>query len=201
MGRPRNIPESEAIDRALRVFWMQGYDRASVADLAAALEVGPSSLYNAFGNKEQLYRRAIEHYVARYTGFIGEAEEADLDVETSVAGLLRAAAMVYTDPNTPPGCAVMQTGGASSPEESRAAAITLEVKAAVEQRLKRMLDRASRAHGTELAAPSRILAKYLIGTLRGLSQLAIDGLGRKDLVRVGDVAARGCVASGSADRT
>lgn len=195
MGRPRNIPEEEAIDRALRVFWRLGYDRTSVADLSSALEVGPSSLYNAFGSKEQLYRRAIEHYVAQYTDFVDEAEQDGLDVEASVRGLLRAAATAYTAPGNPPGCAIMQTGGASSPEESEAAAITVEVKTAVERRLKRMLDRASRTHGTELSAPSRIVAKYLIATLRGLSQLAIDGAGRRDLQRVCDVAAKGCVAA------
>lgn len=189
------MPESMAIDLALRLFWKQGYDRTSIADLSAALGVGPSSLYNAFGSKQELFRRAIEHYVATYTGFIDEALARDLDVEPAVRGLLRAAATVYTDPDSPPGCAVMQSAGAASPEESEAAAITVAVKAGVEQQLVRLLDQAAEAHGTRLSAPSRVLATYLNSTLRGLSQLVIDGTSHADLMRVCDVAAGACVAA------
>lgn len=194
MGRPRKLPESEAIDIALRLFWKQGYDRTSVADLSAALGVGPSSLYNAFGSKQQLYRRAIEHYAATYTSFIDHALESDLDVEPAVRGLLREATAVYTSPDSPPGCAVMQSAGAASPDDSEAAAITLEVKAEVERRLALLIERASKFHGTALSASPSVLAKYLNGTLRGLSQLVIDGADFTELMQVCDVAAGACVA-------
>ncbi len=195
MGRPRNLSEHEAIERALRVFWQKGYDLASISDLSEALGVGPSSVYNAFGSKEQLFRRAIERYVESYASFVERAAEADLDVEEAVRGLLRAAARVYTAPDTPPGCAIMQSAGAASPEQSAAARITLGVKHAVEGRIKDMLERASQRHNTRLSASSEVLARYLIGTLRGLSQLAIDGTSRRELLRVADVAARACVAA------
>lgn len=193
------MPEKEAIDIALRLFWKQGYDRTSVNDLSAALGVGPSSLYNAFGSKQELFRRAIEHYAETYTSFIDRALERDLDVEPAVRGLLREAADVYASPDSPPGCAVMQSAGAASPEESEAAAITLEVKEEVERRLVQLLERASQSHGTPLSASPRVLAKYLNGTLRGLSQLVIDGAGRSDLIQVCDVAAGACVLRSPAE--
>lgn len=190
------MSEDEAIERALLVFWQRGYDLTSIADLSERLGVGPSSLYNAFGSKEALFRRAIERYVERYASFVERAAEADLDVEAAVRGLLQAAVRVYLGPDTPRGCAIMQSAGAASPEDSVAAQITLEVKASVETRLKEMLKRASERHGTALSAAPRVLAKYLIGTLRGLSQLAIDGASERDLLRVAEVAARGCVGHG-----
>lgn len=195
-GRPRNLPEEEAVELALELFWARGYERTSIADLSEALGVGPSGLYNAFGNKEQLFRRAIEHYVSRYTDFLGEAASAKLDVEPLIRGLLRDAVRAYTTPGRPLGCAVMQSGGAAGAAESKAAAITLEVKAELEQQLRGMLAQASRAHGTKLAAPAGIVAKYLVGTMRGLSQLAIDGATVREMRRVGDLAARACVVHG-----
>ena len=188
------MPEEQAIDLALETFWRKGFDRTSISDLSAALGVGPSSLYNAFGSKEELYRRAIERYVATYAGFIDEAVARDMDVEPAVRGLLREAARVYASPDSPPGCVVMQSGGAVGPGDSVAAAITLKVKAEVERKLAKMLDRSSRSHGTPLSASARLLAKYLIGTMRGLSQLSIDGASLRDLMKVCDVAARACVA-------
>ncbi len=195
MGRPRKHSESEAIEQALRVFWRRGYDRTSIADLAEALGTGPSSLYNAFGSKEELYRKCIEQYVAQYTGFIDEAATSDLDVEPAVLGLLDAAAKVYTTPGNPPGCAIMQTGGALAPSDSKASAITLEIKNTVEERLKHMLERAAQTHGTSLSAPAEVVAKYLIATLRGMSQLAIDGATRREIRRVAEVAARASVST------
>ncbi|MCA9673105.1 MAG: TetR/AcrR family transcriptional regulator [Myxococcales bacterium] len=193
MGRPRTIPRDQAIDRALKVFWEKGYEQTSIADLSAALEGGPSSIYNAFGNKESLFRLAIERYVAQYTGFLAAAE-LDLDVEPLVLEVLRGAARAYTSPNLPPGCAIMQSGGAPGARHSRAAAITLEVKAAVEQQLERALARAAKTHDTTLAASSRVVAKYLMTTMRGMSQLAIDGASCRELLAVAKVAATACVA-------
>ena len=199
MGRPRKIPEAEAIDIALRLFWRQGYDRTSIADLSDALGVGPSSLYNAFGSKQKLFKRAIEHYAATYTSFIDRALERDLDVEPAVRGLLHEAAEVYLSPDSPPGCAVMQSAGAASPEESEAAAITLQVKAEVERQLALLLERAADSHGTPLSASPEVLAKYLNGTLRGISQLVIDGADQATLMQVCDVAASACVARSPAE--
>ncbi len=63
MPRPRTVPEEQAIQRALFLFWEKGYDRTSMSDLSRAIGVGPSSIYNAFGSKVELFRRAITHYV------------------------------------------------------------------------------------------------------------------------------------------
>ena len=48
----------------------------------------------------------------------------------------------------------------------------------------------------ELAAPPKILAKYLVGVMRGLSQLAADGGSRPDLLKVADHTASTCVVRG-----
>jgi AcrR family transcriptional regulator len=193
MGRPRTIPRQEALELALRVFWEKGFEGTSIADLAAALQGGPSSLYNAFGSKEELFRLAIEHYVARYTSFL-DATEKDLDVQSLVLELLRGAARAYTTPDLPPGCAIMQSGGAPGAELSRAAAITLEIKTSVENKLRKALRLAAHAHGTELASSPSVVAKFLMTTLRGMSQLAIDGASTRELLAVAEVAAGACVA-------
>ena len=63
-GRPRAFDTARALDQALRVFWRHGYEGASLADLTAAMGINRPSLYAAFGNKETLFRRALDHYAA-----------------------------------------------------------------------------------------------------------------------------------------
>jgi TetR/AcrR family transcriptional regulator, transcriptional repressor for nem operon len=65
VSRPRQFDECEVLDRALQAFWEQGYDATSVEDLVTATGLGRASLYGAFGDKEQLFRRVVEHYRAR----------------------------------------------------------------------------------------------------------------------------------------
>lgn len=44
-------------------FWANGYRATSVRDLAEQMGLTGASLYNAFGDKRSLYRRALDHYL------------------------------------------------------------------------------------------------------------------------------------------
>ncbi len=46
----------------MRVFWDRGYDAASTRDLLEAMHISRSSLYQVFGNKEQLFLEALRRY-------------------------------------------------------------------------------------------------------------------------------------------
>src|SRR5690348_4805353 len=62
-GRPRSFDVDHALDRALKVFWRKGYEGASLPDLTKAMGINRPSLYAAFGNKEALFRKAIDRYI------------------------------------------------------------------------------------------------------------------------------------------
>jgi AcrR family transcriptional regulator len=61
MGRPREFDVDKALDLALQVFWRKGYEGASMADLTETMGITKPSLYSAFGNKEELFRKALEY--------------------------------------------------------------------------------------------------------------------------------------------
>ena len=63
MARPREFDETAALDAAVQCFWKRGYEATSTRDLAAKMGITGASLYNAFGDKRSLYRRALDHYV------------------------------------------------------------------------------------------------------------------------------------------
>ncbi len=61
-GRPRNFDLNEALLAAMNTFWAKGYDGTSMKDLTKAMGISGPSLYAAFGDKRELYLKAIDLY-------------------------------------------------------------------------------------------------------------------------------------------
>src|SRR4051794_9404549 len=72
-GRPREFCVEEALAAALRVFWTKGYEGTSLTDLTDAMGITRPSLYAAFGNKEALFRKALDLYQREKLEYVGRA--------------------------------------------------------------------------------------------------------------------------------
>src|SRR5437762_10140690 len=72
-GRPRSFDVGKAVERALDVFWRKGYEGASLSDLTRAMGITRPSLYAAFGNKAELYRKVLDRYEGGPASYVGRA--------------------------------------------------------------------------------------------------------------------------------
>src|SRR5207245_10721957 len=72
-GRPRAFDPDVALERAMHVFWAKGYEGASLSDLTRAMRINRPSLYAAFGNKEQLFRKVLDRYMNGPLAYFGKA--------------------------------------------------------------------------------------------------------------------------------
>jgi TetR/AcrR family transcriptional repressor of nem operon len=64
-GRPREFDEQAALDALTGLFWQKGYEATSIADIVRVSGVNKSSLYNAYGSKQDLFRFVLSRYVER----------------------------------------------------------------------------------------------------------------------------------------
>src|SRR5712692_11317318 len=97
VGRPRAFDVDEALHLALEVFWRKGYEGASLPDLTRAMGINRPSLYAAFGNKEALFRKAIDRYDAGPAGYTYKALEKPTAREV-VKALLEGIVRLLTKP-------------------------------------------------------------------------------------------------------
>lgn len=67
MARPREFDRDTALEQARLVFWAKGFAATSTDDLVKTMGIGRQSLYNAFGDKWQLYVEALADYQQRST--------------------------------------------------------------------------------------------------------------------------------------
>jgi TetR/AcrR family transcriptional repressor of nem operon len=63
MARPREFEETVVLDAAIQCFWAKGFEATSMRDLIDRMGITGASVYNAFGDKRALYRRALAHYL------------------------------------------------------------------------------------------------------------------------------------------
>ena len=66
IGRPRQFDPSAALSAATEVFWLKGYDGASLDNLTAAMNINRPSLYLVFKDKQSLFLSALESYASSY---------------------------------------------------------------------------------------------------------------------------------------
>ncbi len=91
LGRPRTFDMDEALLKAINVFWAKGYDGTSIKDLTHAMGISGPSLYAAFGDKRELYLKAIDRYASFDACAPLVAFETEADIEKAVRGFLKAA--------------------------------------------------------------------------------------------------------------
>lgn len=88
MARPREFDIDAALERAMQAFWAKGYESTSLDDLCEATGLGRSSLYAAFGDKRELYLRALGRYEDGAAERIAAALARPLPVRKAIAAFV-----------------------------------------------------------------------------------------------------------------
>ena len=181
-GRPKQFDRDTALDKELEMFWRHGYEATSMSDLVEGTGAKAPTLYAEFGNKEGLFRAAVERYVIKFAEK-GKAllDRPDCTVAEAVESFFRAAASMFTDKSLPSGCFIICTSAALSASSDEVAQM-LKCRHHLQENTLRDFLQTRQAQG-DLSAnvPVSALAKYLAGTLQGMSVQARDGASQEDL--------------------
>ena len=197
-GRPRAFDVDEALDRALEVFWRQGYEGTALSDLTAAMGINRPSLYATFGNKEALFRKVLDRYAdgpAAYAARQIQGPRARDVVEALVYGAID----LTTGPDTPLGCINVRTAQACGPDADPARHEAMTRRAADHAALRRRLGRARAEGDLPPDADPDALAQFVTTFIDGIAVQASGGASRAQLRQAADIALRAWPAAGPAD--
>ncbi len=179
-GRPRAFCVERALDRALQVFWEKGYEGASLSDLTEAMGINRPSLYAAYGNKEELFRKALGRYSQRAESFVGE-HLALPTAREAVESFLYAAVDGATCPNNPQGCLTVRCNLAGTEAAESVRQEIARMRGHFEVLVRTRLEQAQ-AEGEPLPGTNPAdLARYVATVHQGLSVQAAGGATREQL--------------------
>jgi AcrR family transcriptional regulator len=186
-GRPRAFDPDAALESAMHVFWAKGYEGASLSDLTLAMRINRPSLYAAFGNKEELFRKVLDRYVNGPLAYFGKALAAP-KARDVIERIFFGAAKMAGDPRLPAGCLMVQgalaVGNAAGSVRKEAAGR----RATSEVALRGRLQRAKREGDLPQDADPAELARYVMTVLQGMAVQGADGASPDQLRRVARVA-------------
>lgn len=189
-GRPRSFDADEALEAAMRVFWAEGFEGASLSELTEAMGINRRSIYATYGNKDALFRQAVDRYLRGPGAFVARALEQPTARQVAET-MLHGAADAYTTPGCPRGCLLVQGALACGPDGEAAckelAARREDGVTALTERLERALADGDLPDDADPEA----LARYLTAVGQGISVQAAGGARREDLHLVAQQALAG----------
>lgn len=180
VGRPRAFDVDTALEKAMRVFWQRGYEGTSLTALTDAMDINRPSLYAAFGNKEALFRKALERYQGQRRDF-GEAALAEPVARVAIEKLLLGTAEIQTDPGAPQGCLVIQGALVGSEEAEPIRKELIARRAANQAAIRERLERAKAEGDLPAKAKPAALALYFMTVINGMAVQAASGATREEL--------------------
>ena len=183
-GRHRSFDKEIVLDKAMEVFWCNGYAGTSLADLTNAMGINKPSLYSAFGNKEELYKSALARYVEKH-GIIHAKYllSEDKPLRDRVQCYLTSIAKMVTDVNLPGGCFVCKStseiGVTSIPEDALQA--VLKINAVTKSSLTEFFNKEISSKNLASEHSAEVMANYIISLQFGLAVMSTNGAPFSDL--------------------
>ena len=181
MARPRTFERDDVLDKAMQVFWAQGYEATSVDDLVRATGLVRQSIYNTFGNKHDFYLEALEHYQA----FLGARMLGALKQAPSVKeGFRRLFEQIIDDAvsdTTRRGCMMVNAATERASHDAEVCKLTSEAERDKERIFAGLIRGAQVRGEVDATRDPDALAKFLYNTVLGLRVRATRKPSRAEL--------------------
>ncbi|MCH9675301.1 MAG: TetR/AcrR family transcriptional regulator [Gammaproteobacteria bacterium] len=183
-GRPRQFNEDDALTSAMLLFWEKGLSATSLDDLALAMNMNRPSIYNAFGSKNDLYRKTLARFCSQLDGGLQEILDAAPKVRPAFIAFFNQAIEVYCGNNPPMGCLMICTAPAEALSHPQVGDDLRDLIRRLDDGFARRLQRAQRDGEVSRDLQPKLAAKLLQATLQTLALRARSGASKASLRKI-----------------
>ncbi|MCR4376749.1 MAG: TetR/AcrR family transcriptional regulator [Rhodospirillales bacterium] len=194
MSRPQQFDRDDVLDRALMVFWLKGFETASIQDLVDATGLNRGSLYNTFGDKAELFAAVMERYRdASPTKPLADAARRapdGIDSRTLIVAFFKDLTKRALNDPEHKGCLLTNTSAGFYGCADSMAEWVRATLSGLENTLTTLVERGQKQGDITSDAKARAIARSLIASAQGLNVLARSGANAQTLKDVAALAVR-----------
>ena len=161
-----------AVDKAMHLFWRQGYAATTPQELATELGIGKGSLYNTFESKHALFVQALRRYSALRLDYLDGMLDSPGPIAPRLEQAVRALAGVGAHTR---GCVMVNAAAELGAVDAEVNGIAAELFAGIEAAFARAISRGAGTGEFTDTARAATAPGQLLATTIGLSVLAKSG--------------------------
>ncbi|MBE7679910.1 TetR/AcrR family transcriptional regulator [Paenibacillus sp. P13VS] len=182
MARSKEFEENEVLDKAMKLFWEQGYEKTSMSDLVEHMGIHRRSIYDTFTDKRTLFFKAMERF--------GNRTDAKLAAGVKQAKTAKEALhfifdyMNSTEEGEPPGCMFVNSAVEMACRDEDVDAKAVGAFEKVEQLLVELVTWGQENGEFSSQYGPQELAEYLHNALIGIRVMTRTSVPKEKLVRI-----------------
>jgi TetR/AcrR family transcriptional repressor of nem operon len=168
MARTKDFDETEVLAKAIKLFWQKGYNGTSMQDLVNTLGISRSSLYDTFGDKHQLYLKALQSYKQTETAKRDQILDGSLPAKVAIRQLVDLTILEMIRDKQHKGCFLINSAVETAPHDKDTNAIICQNEQQLENAFYEVLKRGQSNGEISGKQDPRALARFLFNTIVGI---------------------------------
>jgi TetR/AcrR family transcriptional regulator, transcriptional repressor for nem operon len=172
MAGKKSFQPEQALDKAMGLFWKQGYEGTSIEDLVQYMGLGRGSLYDTFGDKHALYLAALSRYLAKYQGQAAELLQQSGPLSEILERFFQAVVEELLSDPACRGCFLVNATIEMAPHDPEVNTVVQSALQEIEEGFYRLLIKAQVAGDLSWTQDPHQLAHFLSGVLVSIRVLA-----------------------------
>ena len=181
-GRPREFDPEKALDRAVEMFWADGFEGVDMDRIARAVGVTKPSLYRLFGDKSSLFLRALKRYGETTGAASLAAFDAQRDIADAVRALLATSVRAGTPEEGPRGCLMACVAIVQAEHSPEIRAAITRGLAGLAKLLETRFEQGASDGAIPVVPSARARSRLVVDLMQGLLLRARAGASREELL-------------------
>lgn len=184
MARSKEFEENEVLEKAMKLFWEQGYEKTSMNDLVEHMGIHRRSLYDTFTDKHTLFLKAMDRFRER----IGTRLAAEVKQSETAKEALRSvfSFIINGEKDSPPGCMCVNSAAEMAMRDADVDAKAVKVFAETERLFAEIVSWGQRSGEFTKKYEAMELAEYLHNAVTGIRVMARTSVPKEKLWRIAE---------------
>lgn len=185
MARSKEFEENMVLDKAMRLFWEQGYEKTSMNDLVKHMGIHRRSLYDTFGDKHSLFLKAMDRYINNVNDILPIEIKRSKTATEALQFIFDF--MIFKEEDLPSGCLMVNSAAELAARDADVDTKSTEAFTKTEQLLKEIILWGQRDREFTSDYDAGEIAEYLHGVSVGLRVMARTSVAKEKLHRIANI--------------